>query len=133
LAGRAVLCTSFHLQFALERLVQIRFGERKRVFDYFYARFRAIRDDDLNNDKSKKNIGIIEHPQPGQRASRNSLAFLPINRFDRPAEIFTCPGFYFDKNQGVIITTNNVDFTAAASTKIAEQNFVAVTPEISAR
>jgi len=128
-----VLCTWFHLQLALERLVQIRFGERKRVFDYLYARFRAIRDDDLNNVKSKKNIGIIEHPQPGQRASRNSLAFLPINRFDGPAEIFTCPGFHFDKYKSVIVTTDDIDLAAAASTEIAEENFVAVTPEIPAR
>jgi hypothetical protein len=58
---------------------------------------------------------------------------LPINRFEGPTEVLTCPGFYFDKNQRVIITTNNIDFTAAASTEIAEKNFVAVTPEIPAR
>jgi hypothetical protein len=91
------------------------------------ARFRAVRDYDFNNIKPEENIGIIQHPQPSQGTTRNALSFFSINRFNRPAEIFAPAGFYFDKNQRVILTTDNVDLPAAATAKIAEEDFVTVT------
>jgi hypothetical protein len=80
-----------------------------------------------NNIESEKYIWIIQHSQPGQRTPRNSLLFFAINCFDRPAEIFASAGFYFNKNQRVIIPTDNIDLTSAATAEIAEEDLVTVT------
>ena len=50
-----------------------------------------------------------------------------------PAEIFARARFYFDKHQRVIVAAHNVDFAAAASTEIAEENFVTATLQEPAR
>ena len=49
------------------------------------------------------------------------------------AEIFTRARFNFDKHQRVIVAAHNVDFAAAASTEIAEENFVTATLQEPAR
>jgi len=133
LVGRAILCPPLHLQFRCGGSVEIRFGERKRVFDQFDARFGVVRDNDFNNIESKEDIRIIQHSEPGQRPAGNSLSFFSIDRFEGPAEIFATAGLYFDKNQRVVITTDNIDLTANAAPEIAEENFVTVTLEIAAR
>ncbi len=96
-------------------------------------RLCVIRDDDFNNIESKKNVGIIEHSQPGQRAAGNSLLFFQIHRFERPAEIFARACFYFHKYQRVVVTTDNVDLATAAAAEIAQQDFVTAMLQESAR
>ena len=49
--------------------VQIRLGKRKSVFDYLDPRFRVFCNDYLDNIESEKNIGIVQHTQPGERAT----------------------------------------------------------------
>ena len=113
--------------------VEIRFGERKCVFDQFHARFPVVRDNHFNNIESEENIGIIQHSQPGQSPTRNALSFFSINCFERPPKIFAAAGLYFNKHQCVIVTTHNIDLTAAATAEIAEEDFVSVTFEVAAR
>jgi hypothetical protein len=115
------------------RSVEIRFGEGKRVRNQFDARFRVICDDYFHDIESEKNVGIIQHSQPRQRASRNSPPFFVINRFHGPAEILATAGFYFDKYQRVIVTADDVYFTTAATAEIAEEDLVTVTLEVAAR
>ena len=130
---RANLRPPLHLQFRCGGSVKIRFGERKRVFDQLDAGFGVVRNNDFNNIESKEDIRIIQHSEPGQRPAGNSLSFFSIDRFEGPAEIFTPAGLYFDKNQRVVITTDNIDLAANAAPEIAEENFVTVTLEIAAR
>jgi hypothetical protein len=59
--------------------------------------------------------------------------FRAVDRFQRPAEIFARPRFYFDKHQRVFVTAYNVDFAATATTEIAEEDFVTATLQESAR
>jgi hypothetical protein len=92
-----------------------------------------IRNDDFHHIETKENIRIIKHSQPGQRTARNSLLFFSMYRFHRPAKIFARTRFYFDEYQRVVVTTDNIDLTAATTTKIAEENFVTVTRQIAAR
>ena len=92
-----------------------------------------VRDDYFNNVKSEKDIGIIQHSQPCEGTTRNALLFFAINRFNGPAEIVAPAGFYFDENQRVIVTTDNIDLTATATAKITEEDLVTVTPEIATR
>src|SRR5207249_4163312 len=80
--------------------------------------------------ESEKNVGIIEHSQPGQRAARNSLLLFAIHCFHWPAKILAAARFHFNKYQRVIVTTDNVDFTAAATAEIAQQDFVTATLEV---
>jgi hypothetical protein len=49
-----------------------------------------------------------------------------------PAEIFAPTSFYFDKNQRVIVATDDVEVTAAAPAEIAKEDLVAVTLQIPA-
>ena len=133
MVGRAILCPPLHLQFRCAGSVEIRFGERKRVFDQFDAGFGVVRNNDFNNVESKEDIRIIQHSEPGQRPAGNSLSFFSIDRFEGPTEIFATAGLYFDKNQRVVITTDNIDLAANAASEIAKENFVTITLEIAAR
>jgi hypothetical protein len=123
------------LQFYAVNLASIKvgFGERECVPYQLKAGFRVIRYNDFHNIESEKNVGIVEHSQPGQGAARNSLLLFSIDRCPWPAEIFACARFYFDKYQCVIVTTDDIDFTAAATAEIAQQDFVTATPQIAAR
>jgi hypothetical protein len=94
---------------------------------------RIPRNDYLDDVESEKNIRVIQHSQPGQRAAGDPLLFGAVHRYEGPAEIFACARFYFHEHQCVIVATDNVDFAAAASTEIAEEDFVTVTLQVSAR
>jgi hypothetical protein len=122
---------SFH---GLPRIsVQVWLGERERVLDQFEARFGVVGNDDFHNIESEEDVGIIEHSKPGKCAARNSLSFVAIHGFYRAAEIFAASGLYFNKHQCVIVTTDNINLTAAATAEIAEENLVTVTLEVAAR
>jgi hypothetical protein len=100
--------------------IEIRLGEWECISDQFNAWFRIARNDYLDDIESEKNIGVIEHPQPGQRAARDSFLFLPIYCCERSTEVFACARLHLHKYQRVIVTTDNVYFTAAAAAKIAQ-------------
>jgi hypothetical protein len=114
-------------------LIKIRLGKWKSVFDQFKTRFRIVCDDHFHHIEAEKNVGIIKHSQPRQRAARDSLSFFSVYRREWPAEIFARARFYFDKDERVVVTADNIDFTATAPTKITEQNFVTATLQESAR
>ena len=84
-----------------------------------------MRDDHFHDIEPEQNVRIVQQPQPGQRAARNLIPFVAIHRVERPPEIFACPRFYLDENQGVAIAADNVDLAAGASLEITIQNFVA--------
>jgi hypothetical protein len=113
--------------------VEIRLREWERVLDQFKARFQVIRNDDFHDIEAEKDIGVIEHPQPGQAAARNSFLFLSINGGNRPSKIFPRARLHFDEHERVVITADNVDLAAAASLEVAVENLVAVTPQESTR
>ncbi len=113
----------------------IKIGPRKWkcVLNQFYSRLCVIRDDDFHDIESEKDVGIVQHSQPGQRAARNSLSFFAVHSFYRTAKIFAAAGLYFNKHERVVVAANNVDLTAAATTEIAEEYLVPVTLQIAAR
>ena len=113
--------------------IEIRLGEWECISDQFNPWFRVIGADHFHDVKAEKDVGIIEHPQPGQRAARDSALLLPIHCFQRSAEIFSSARFHFHKDQRVIVTTDNINFTAAAAAEIAKQDFVTATLEVAAR
>ena len=115
------------------RSVQIRLRQWKGVLDQLYAWLRMISDDYFHHIEAEKNVGIIKHSQPRQRAARDSLSFFSVYRREWPAEIFARARFYFDKDERVVVTADNIDFTAPAPAKITEQNFVTATLQESAR
>ncbi len=103
----------------LDASVKIRLGKWERVFDQFNARLCISCNEYLDDIKSEKNVGIIEHPQPGQRAAGDSLLFLPIHCLERAAEIFSTACFHFYEYESVVVTTDNINFATAAPAKIA--------------
>ena len=92
-------------------------------------RFGVFGEDHFDDVEPEKNVGIIEHAQPGERAARDALLLIGPNRFERPAKLFTPARFYFEKDERVIVATDDVDLTAAASLEIPVENFVTVLPE----
>ena len=116
-----------------ELLIQIRLREWKGVLDQFDVWLRIVGNDYFHHIEAEKNVGIIKHSEPRQRAARDSLSFFSVYCREWPAEIFTRACFYFDKHQRIIVTADNVDFAATASTEIAEQNFVTATLQEPAR
>ena len=113
--------------------VQIWLGERESVLDQFEARFGVVGNDDFHDIESEKDVGIIQHSQPGQSPTRNALSFFSVDRFKGPPKIFAAAGFYFNKHQCVIVTTDNIDFTAAPTAEITEEDFVSVAFEVAPR
>jgi hypothetical protein len=115
------------------RSVQIRFRQWECVLDQFHARLRIVCDDYFYHIKTEKNVRVVEHSQPSQPTARDSLSFFSVYSREWPTEIFAGPRFYFDKHQRVIVAAHNVDFAAAASAEISEQDFITATLQESAR
>jgi hypothetical protein len=97
----------------------------KSVLDQLDSGVGVAADDDFDHVKSKENVRIVQKAQPGQSAPRNALLFLPVYCFDRPAKIFAAARFHFHENKRVLIAADDIDFAAAASAKVAVENFVA--------
>ena len=110
-----------------------RFGKGEGVLDQFQTWFRVIRYDDLHNIEPEKNVRIVEDSQPSEASARNAFLFLSIDGRDWPAKILPRARLYFDEYERVVIPTDDVDLTTPASLEVAEENFVAVTPQESTR
>jgi hypothetical protein len=118
---------------SLATSVEIRLGKWERAFDQFNARFCITRNEYLDDIESEEDVGIIEHPQPRQRAARDSLLFRPIHCLERAAEIFSTACFHFYEHERVFVTTDNINFATAAAPEIAQQDFVTATLEVATR
>lgn len=105
--------------------INIRFGQREDVAQQFEARLRVICNDNLDDIETKKNVWIVEEPQPGQGPASDSFLLVAIHGIKRTAEIFAGPGFHFDKNERVFVAADDVDLAPAATAKITIEDFVA--------
>ena len=92
-------------------------------------RLGILGEDDFDDVESKKDLGIIEQAQPGERAARDPFLLIGPNRFERPAELFAPARFYFDKDKRVVVATDDVDLAAAAPLEISIENFLTIPPE----
>ena len=99
--------------------MEVRLRKRKGVLNQLDSRLCIVRDDDFHHVEPEKDVGVIQHAHPRQRTSRNSLALFPIHSFHGTAEIFAAARFHFDKDQCVIVTTDNVYLATRAATEIA--------------
>jgi hypothetical protein len=100
--------------------IKIRLGEWERIPDQFNPWFRVIEDDHFHDVKAEKNVGVVEHSQPGQRAARNSFLLFSIDSGNRPSKILPRACLHFDEHQRVVVATDNIDLTAAAPSEIAQ-------------
>ena len=107
-------------------LVPIRFRQRERVSQNLQPRLGAFGDDHFHDVEPKQNVGIIQQPQPSERAAGNAVLFLAIHRLDRPPEVLARPRFHLDENERVAIAADHVDLAAGAPLEITIQNSVAV-------
>jgi hypothetical protein len=126
-------CIDFQGRLLAGKSVEIRLREWKCILDELDARFRVICNNHFHYIEPEKNVRVIKHSQPRQCAARNSLLFFSINGRYGSAEVFARARFHFDEHQRVVIATDDVDLAAAAPAKIAEQDFVTATSQISAR
>ena len=55
---------------------------------------------------------------------RNASLFPPVYRRHRPAKVLAPSSFDLDKNEGVAIAADDIDFAAALAAEIAVENFV---------
>lgn len=101
-------------------------GELEGVANDFQARFGVRGDHDFDDIEAEQDLGIVEPAQPGERTAGDTLLFLSIDRFERPAEVLTRARFYFDKDERVLIATDNVDLATGAPFEIAIENLIAV-------
>lgn len=92
-------------------------------------RLGILGEDDFDDVEPEKNVGIVEHPQPGERTARDAFLLVGPNRFEWPAELFAPARFYFDKDERVVVATDDVDLAAAASLEISIENLVTIPPE----
>ncbi len=113
--------------------VNIRFRQRESVSQKLEAGLRAVSDNHLDDVETKKNVGIIQEPQPGEPAAGYAVLFVAIDRIERSAEIFARARFYLDENKCVVVAADDVDLAAAAATKIPVENFVTISSQKAAR
>ena len=104
-------------------------GKLERVFDHLYARTAAFGKDHFHDIETKQDVGIIEQTQPGERAARDALLLLPADGFERPAERFAGPSFYFDEDERVVVAADNVDLAPGVSAEIAIEDLITVPPQ----
>ena len=104
-------------------------GKLKSISNQLDPRRFVFRQHNLNDVESKKNVGIVEQPKPGEPAHRNSFTLVAPQCVERPSEIFVRARFHFDENQRVAIATDDVDFAAAPAAEIAVENFVTAPPK----
>ena len=113
-------------------LIDIWLGQGEGVADQLDARLFAFGDNHFDDIEAKENIGIIEQPQPGEAAARDSFLFVAIDGVEGSSEIFARPRFHFDENQRVALATDDVDFAAGAAPEITIQDLVTVAAQESA-
>ena len=113
----------------LRHLIDVRLWERKSVPDQLESRLRPFRDYHFDHIEAEQNIGIVQQAQPGQATARDSFPLVAIDRFERPAEIFSGPRFHLDENERVAIAADDIDLAAGAAAEITIQDFVAVLPQ----
>jgi hypothetical protein len=82
---------------------------------------------------NRKRMSGLSSIRSQASAPREIRSFVAIHGFYRAAEIFAAARLYFNKHQCVIVTTDNINLTAAATAEIAEQDLVSVTFEVAAR
>ncbi len=109
--------------------IDIRLGERESIAQQLDPRRRTVSDHDFDDIESEEDVWIIEQSKPGQAAARDPVLFCATDGIERPAEVFPRPRFYFNEHEGVAIAANDVNLTAAASTEIAVENFVALSAQ----
>ena len=93
------------------------------MLDPWLGAFRDYYFDDI---EAKKDVGITEQAQPGESTAGNPLSLVPVYGLERPAKIFSRPGFHLDENQGVAIAADEIDLSADATPKVTRQNLVSV-------
>ncbi len=111
------------------RSINVRVGKLKSVLDQLESRLFVFRQHDFDNIKAKKNVGVVEQPQPGESADGNARTLVASQVFDRPSPDFVRASFYLHENQRVAIAANDVDFAPASAAKIAIENFVTAPPK----
>jgi hypothetical protein len=109
--------------------IDVRLWQRECVLDKLQARLLAFGDNYFDDIEAKQNIWIVQQPQPGEPAPRNSFSLITIDRIKRPAEVFARPCFYLDENERVAIAADDIDLAAGAPAEITIQDFVTVPPQ----
>lgn len=110
-------------------LVDVGLGKREGIAQQLEARLRVFHDDNFDDVEAKKNVWIIEEPEPGKTAASNSFLLLAIDGVERTSEILAGPRFHFDEDKRVFVAANDVDLAAAAAAKITIEDFVTVPPQ----
>ena len=96
----------------------------------FQARFSAVvAGDDFHNVEAERDIGIIQHAEPGQRAAGDVALLIGKKIVHRTPQCVAASALHFYKDKRVIIATDNIDLPAAAWFEIAVENFVTVSAE----
>lgn len=94
---------------------------------------RAFPNDNFDDVETKKNVRIIQEPQPGKATACNSLLLIGIDGVKRPSEVFACPRFHFDEDKRVFVAADDVDLAAGSAAKITIEDLIAVPPQKPAR
>lgn len=87
-------------------------------------------DDDLDHVETKKEIGVAQQAEPGERTQGQSTLLVAMHRLQRPSKIFPGAGFHLDKNERVPVATDQIDLPALSPTEVTIEDFVTMTPEI---
>ena len=100
-------------------------------WNYFERNF-VVLNDHLDDVETKRNVWIIQHPQPGERTARDKILLLQVDRRGRIAKVARAPRLHLNEDQriGRFVPANDVDFAAARGTEITVENLALVAAQM---
>jgi hypothetical protein len=104
----------------------------KRVADELETWPFVFRGDYLHDIKAKRNLGIIQHTQPGESAARDTALLIVPDGFERATKVLSAASFHLDKDEDIVLAANNINFAATFAAKISIQDLVPLLPQESA-
>ncbi len=112
-------------------LVNVRLRETKGVFDQIEGR-PALLENDFHDVEAEEDVGVVEHPQPGEGTAGDELLLFAVDRFARRAVAETAAGFDFDEDQRVagFVAADEIDFAAVRCAVVAVEDLEAAAPQV---
>jgi hypothetical protein len=114
--------------------IDIRLRKLKGVLDQIKLGLPVF-ENDFDDIEAEKNIRVVQHPQPFQRASRDELLFGERHRLTWSAVSGSLAGLDFHKSKHAAraISAHQVDFAAVWGPKVLVENFVSFPAQIASR
>ena len=106
-------------------------GEIERRLDH--SDFHGLGRQHLDHVETEGDVGHLEQAEPMESSPPDELLFLPIDGIERTAHLLAATGLHLGKDEGVLVTADEIDLTSSGRAEIPAENFPAETLEMTGR